>query len=347
MTASGRPAPRSFLSNGGSSVGIASKDEPKVRNQVVTPRSSRRLDRTRSRRRSAIDLGKIFSTAAKFVRPAAVLVALVMVIVGYNALAGSKLFLLRRVTISDAGSALQADIEQMIRRTVGETKLMEVDLSILRQKIEAMPRVRGATVGRVLPDGIFVRVVERQPAVLVRREAEALVWLDEDAVEVGEFSDVKLPGSSSKPGASEVPPIAKGFAEGNRSQSALAEDRDRIGIYKRIEREFSEGPNPLWSLIDQIDLTFTKSVNMRLAHPPVLIHIGSTDFRKRFERALQVLQAVRQRDSESLSRFRVQDIDRLIQNADNISFIDAASGDRIVVNIATPGARVVRQETNK
>jgi len=271
----------------------------------------------------------------------------VLVIVGYSALAGSKLFLLHRVTVTDAASGLQAEIEQMIRRTVGETRLMDIDLSTLRQKIEVMPKVRGATVARVLPDGIFVRVVERQPAVLVRRDREALVWLDEDAVEVGEFSDVKIPASVSKPGAQgEVPPIAKGFAEGNRSQAALAEDRDRIAIYKRIEREFSEGPNPIWNLVDQIDLTFTKSVNMRLAHPPVLVHIGSTDFRKRFERALQVLQAVRQRDSESLSRFRVQDIDRLIQNADNISFIDAASGDRIVVNIATPGAKAVRQEKN-
>ena len=329
-------------------MGITSKDEPKVRNQIVTPRSSRRLDRTRSRRRSAVDLGKIFSTLAAFTRPAAVLVALVLVILGYNALAGSKMFLLRRVTISDAGSALQADIEQMIRRAVGQTTMMDVDLSVLRQKIEAMPRVRAASVARVLPDGIFVRVVERQPAVLVRREAETLVWLDEDAVEVGEFSDVKTAGPASKPGTSgEVPPIAKGFAEGNRSQSAIAEDRERIGIYKQIEREFSEGPTPLWNLIDQIDLTFTKDVNMRLAHPPVLIHIGSTDFRKRFERALKVLQAVKQGDSELPSQFRVQDIDRLIQNANNISFIDAARGDRIVVNIATPGAKAVRQEKNK
>ena len=325
-------------------MGIGSKDEPKARSQNITPRSSRRLDRTRSRRRSKIDVGKILSGAATFARPGAVLVALVLLIIGYNALANSKLFVLNRVTISDAGAALQVEIEQMIRRNVGQTRLMEVDLSSLRQKIEAMSRVRGATVARVLPDGIFVRVVERQPAVLVRRESEALVWLDEDAVEVGEFSDVKLSGASAN---GEVPPIAKGFAEGNRSQSALIEDRERIGLYKRIEREFSEGPTPLWNLIDQIDLAFLKSVNMRLAHPPVLIHIGSTDFRKRFERALQVLQSVRQRDSESLSRFRVQDIDRLIQNADNISFIDAASGDRIVVNIATPGARAVRQEKNK
>jgi cell division septal protein FtsQ len=291
----------------------------------------------------------MFKSAAAFARPAALLVCVILVVLGYNALAHSRLFLLHRVTISDAEPGLRADIEQMIRRSVGQTRLMDIDLSALRQKVEAMPRVRGASVARVLPDGIFVRVVERQPAVLVRRESEALVWLDEDAVEMGEFSEVKPSPSSAKPDAAGgIPPIAKGFAEGNRSQGALAEDRERIAIYKQIERDFSEGPNPMWSLIDQIDLTFTKDINMRLTHPSVQIHIGSTDFRKRFQKALQVLQAVRQRDSESLSRFRVQDIDRLIQNADNISFIDAASGDRIVVNIATPGAqKAVRQDSKK
>jgi POTRA domain, FtsQ-type len=321
------------------------KNESRARNQVVTPRSSRRLDRTRLRRRSIIDFGNILSTVATLARPGAILIALALLIFGYNALASSKLFLLHRVTIADAEPAVQAEIEQMIRRIVGQTTMMDVDLATLRQKIEAMPRIRSATVGRVLPDGIFVRVVQRQPAVLVRRESEALMWLDEDAVEVGEFSDLKVTGVSTSNSSAEVPPIAKGFAEGNRSQAAIAEDRERIALYKRIEQEFTEGPNPLWNLIDQIDLYFTKSVNMRLAHPPVLIHIGSTDFRKRFERALQVLQAVRQRDSEQLSRFRIQDIERLIQNADNISFIDAASGDRIVVNIATPGEKTVRQES--
>jgi len=277
-----------------------------------------------------------------------VLIAVGLVVLGYNALASSRLFLLHRVTVSDAGSTLQADIEQMIRRGVGQTRLMEVDLSALRQKIETMPRVRAASVARVLPDGIFVRVAERQAAVLVRRDSEGLVWLDEDAVEMGEFSEVKPPNSTSKSGdASEIPPIAKGFAEGNRSQAAIAEDRERIAIYKQIEREFSEGSNPLWSLIDQIDLTFTKDINVRLAHPPVLVHIGSTDFRKRFERALQVLQAVKQGDSELPNRFRVQDVDRLIQNANNISFIDAARGDRIVVNIAPGAQKTVRQEPKK
>jgi hypothetical protein len=58
--------------------------------------------------------------------------------------------------------------------------------------------------------------------------------------------------------------------------------------------------------------------------------------------------AVKRGDSELPTRYRVADIDRLIQNADNISFINAASSERIVVNIATPGAqRSLRQEPRK
>jgi len=328
-------------------VASTSKNNPGSRNQVVTPRASRRLDKARSRSRRTIDLRQIFRTGASFARPAAGLVAIVLVVLGYNTLASSQLFLLHRVTISDAEPALRTEIEQVIRRTVGQTRLMDVDLQALRQRIEAMPRVRGASVARLLPDGVFVKVVERQPSVLVRRESDSLVWLDEDAVEVGEFSDVRATNAKQGAGA-EIPPVAKGFAEGNRSQGAIAEDRERIAIYKQMEREFNEEPNPVWNLIDQIDLTFPKSVSLRLANPPVQIHIGSTDFRKRFEKALQVLLAVKRGDSELPSRYRVADIDRLIQNADNISFINAASSERIVVNIATPGApRTVRQEPKK
>jgi hypothetical protein len=310
---------------------------------VVTPRSSRRVGRQHARRKGTIKIGKFFESAAAFARPAAVLAAIVLMVAGYNALASSRLFELRHIMVGDADPALRAEVEQAVRRAVGQSKLMDVDLAAVKQKVEAIPSARSASVARVLPDGLFVRVVERKPAVLVRRESEALVWLDEDAVELGEFSTRPM---NSKPGeARDIPPIAKGFAEGGRSQAAVAEDRERIAVYKQVEHEFSEGPTPIWNLIDQIDLTFTKDVNLRLAHPPVMIHVGGTDFRKRFERALQILQAIRQGDSELPSRFRVQDIERLIQNKDNINFIDAARPNSIVVNFATPGAdKAVRQE---
>jgi hypothetical protein len=324
-------------------VAVAQRSEHRARAQVVTPRSSRRVGKTRARRKGAINVGKFFKAARVFARPAAVLAASVVMILGYNAMASSRLFELHNIAISDARSALREEIEQAVRRAVGQSKLLDIDLATLKQKVEAIPLVRSASVARVLPDGLFVRITERKPAVLVRRESAGLVWLDEDAVEIGEFS---TRAAHSKPGeAQEIPPIAKGFSEGSRSQAAIAEDRERVALFKQIEREFSEGPNPMWSLIDQIDLSFTKDVNLRLAHPPVMIHIGSTDFRKRFERAIQILHAIREGDAELPSRFRVQDIERLILNKDNINFIDAARLDRIVVNFAAPGAdKAVRQE---
>ncbi|HEX8091533.1 MAG TPA: FtsQ-type POTRA domain-containing protein, partial [Blastocatellia bacterium] len=230
---------------------VTQRGETRVRAQVVTPRSSRRVSRPHARRQGAIRIGKFVESAAAFARPAAILLAIMIMIVGYNALASSRLFELRRIMISDADPALRAEIEQTVRRTVGQSKLMDVDLSAVKQKVEAIPFARSASIARVLPDGIFVRVVERKPAVLVRRESEALVWLDEDGVELGEFS-TRTAGSKSGE-AQDIPPIAKGFAESNRSQAAMAEDRERIAVYKQVEHEFSEGPAPIWNLIDQID----------------------------------------------------------------------------------------------
>ena len=105
----------------------------------------------------------------------------------------------------------------------------------------------------------------------------------------------------------------------------------------------------MWNLLDEIDLRDVKDVNLSLARPHVLIHIGSTDFRKRFEMALTIMQAAKSGDAEALRRLRTpeQKIDQLIQNANNFSFIDTARSDRIVVNFASPGVdkAPVKQET--
>ena len=320
---------------------VAQKSEPRARVQVVTPRTSRKVNKARPRKSSAgaVNIGKAFKSAARLTRPAALLAVIVLMIVGYKALANSRLFEVRAVEVSNASPSVSQDVEQIVRRAVGQTRLLNVDLNSVRQKVEQLPRVSRATVSRVLPDSIHVRVEERRPTVLVRRDSGALVWFDAEAVEMGEFSEIKFGDGQ------EIPPIAKGFSEDLRSQAATSENRERIALYKQIEREFSEAPNPVWNLIDEIDLTFTKDVNLRIANPAVTVHIGSKDFRNRFETALQILGAIQRGDGELLSRFRIQDVERLIANADYINFIDAARPDRIVLNFATPGTqKAVRQE---
>jgi hypothetical protein len=328
----------------------AQRSDPRGRVQVVTPRAPRRLQQSRSRS-GGLRLGEWLKSAAVFVKPAVVLITLVLLIIGYNALASSRLFDLHHVSVSEASPVLQTEIEQTVRRAVGQTKLLDMNLTTLKEKIEKIPQVRTATVARVLPDGIFVQVVERHPAVLVRRQSgaqeERLVWLDEDAVEMGEFTNVGATAGTGVP--AEVPPIAKGFEDGNRSQAAINADRERISVYKKLQSEFSEGAIRLWNLLDEIDLRDVKDVNLSLARPHVLIHIGSTDFRKRFEMALTIMQAAKSGDAEALRRLRTPEpkIDQLIQNANNFSFIDTARSDRIVVNFASPGVdkAPVKQET--
>jgi hypothetical protein len=59
------------------------------------------------------------------------------------------------------------------------------------------------------------------------------------------------------------------------------------------------------------------------------------------------LQAIKQGDAELLTRYRMQDVERVIQNADSIKFLDATRPERVVVNFATPGAEkpLAKQDT--
>ncbi len=300
------------------------RSEPRVINQVVSRRKPRRGgSRPQPRRRA--DLSDLLRSARFFAKPAAVLVVAALLIIGYNALAGSRLFEVRKVEVIGASAALASDIENTVRRAVGQTRLLYVDLATIKQRVEAITRVRSAMVARVLPDAVYVSVTERQPAILARRESQTIMWLDEEGVELGEITSFDA--------GEEVPPIAKGLSEGARTAAAVADDRERISIYKQLHTELGQA----WKMIDEIDLTFPKNVNVRLTSPPVTVVLGGKEFRQRFDMAHQVLSAIRLRDIETLGRFRVQDPERLIENADNISFIDVSRGDRIVLSFSTPG----------
>jgi hypothetical protein len=275
----------------------------------------------------------------RFGRSLTAVVAFVIIIIAYNKVTGSELFELHHVEVTGVSPQLRSEIEQSVRKAIGSTRLLEIDLAGLRLKIEALPRVRSALVARALPDCIRVEATERQATVLARRQNGSLAWLDSDAIEIGDLSSGKLSVG--------IPPVAKGFSEGPRTQlSTVADDRERIAVYKQLEEEFSREPGSIWNLIDEIDLSLPKDVDIHLIRPPILIHIGSREFRNRTETALKVLDAIRRGDAEMLGHFRVPDAETLLHNANRITFIDAARSDRVVLNFAAPeAAKDTRQDS--
>ena len=150
--------------------------------------------------------------------------------------------------------------------------------------------------------------------------------------------------ATSRSGGAESNLVMVALSGGGKRSAAFAFGvlRGMRDIHLRAEGKDS-------TLLDEIDLRDVKDVNLSLARPHVLIHIGSTDFRKRFEMALTIMQAARSGDAEALRRMRTpeQKIEQLMQNANNFSFIDTARSDRIVVNFASPGVdkAPVKQET--
>ena len=86
-----------------------------------------------------------------------------IVFVGYRAAASASFFQIRNVETRGAARASEEDIKTVVRRDVSETGVWRADLEQLSKHLERLPWVRTAVVTRVLPDGIRVRITEREP----------------------------------------------------------------------------------------------------------------------------------------------------------------------------------------
>jgi hypothetical protein len=295
-----------------------------TRKQTVTPRS-RRLNRGRRGGGKSLELGGIIAVAFRFWKPGLVVISLVAVVIGFSKLTASQVFALHRIEVKGASSELQPEIERTVRQAVGSKRLLDLSLGDVRNKLEAIPRVRTAWVIRSLPDVIRVEVLERQPAVLVLRQSGNLVWLDSDGTELGDTSVIQTPGTGG------LPPLAKGFSEGNRTQAAVAEDKERVALYKKLQDQFSQGPDAIWERLDQIDFTYVPDVSIRLASPSVSIRLGSQNYENRAENALQVLNAIQKRNLNLLGQFGLKNVQQFVDNPELLASVDTSRGDRIVL----------------
>src|SRR5689334_15273264 len=108
--------------------------------------------------------------------------------VGYRAAASASFFQVRTIETRGAARASVEDIKSAVRHDVGQTGVWRADLQELSSHLEKLPWVRTAVVTRVLPDGIRVRVTEREPRAVVRTSAGRFMWVDDDAVYLGEMA---------------------------------------------------------------------------------------------------------------------------------------------------------------
>ena len=238
--------------------------------------------------------------------------------VGYRAAASASFFQVRAIETRGVSRASSDEIKNVVRRDVSETGVWRADLPQLSKHLEHLPWVRTAIVTRVLPDGIRVRITEREPKAVVRNAAGRFVWVDDDAVYLGEMSTTdQMPGF-----------FLRGWNEDD-STAAQTENRERVGKFLELQRDWSaQGVSERVSEVNLLDL---RDVRVQLAgdDSQIEVRLGGQDQSARLSKALNVLDAQRQTARGPL-----------------ISYIDLTQGKRAIVGLVT-GSHTVAESKNE
>ncbi|MDQ3667334.1 MAG: FtsQ-type POTRA domain-containing protein [Acidobacteriota bacterium] len=226
-----------------------------------------------------------------------------LIFAGYRAASAASFFQIRKVEIKGDFRASATDVQTLVMREVAKTGVWRADLEEISTRLERLPWIRLAMVSRVLPDGIRVRLEERQPRAVVRTAAGRFLWVDDDAVLLGEM----LP-------ADQMPAFfLRGWNE-EPGDIIRKENMDRVKRFMELQHEWSAaGLSERVSEVNVIDL---RDVRAQLAGDDsrIEVRLGSQDFSKRLKDALSVLDAHRQTPR---GRF--------------ISYVDLTQGRRAIV----------------
>ena len=233
-------------------------------------------------------------------------------LIGYRAAASADFFKVRKVETRGAIRASSEDIKATVVRDVNETGVWRADLEQISKHLDRLPWVRTAIVTRVLPDGIRVRITEREPRAVVRTTNGRFIWVDDDAVYLGEMSTIdQTPGF-----------FLHGWEEQN-TPAAQTENRQRVARFLEFQRAWEA--QSISERVSEVNLQDPRDVRVQLAgdDAQIEIRLGGEDQAARLKKALAVLDDERQTSRGPL-----------------ISYIDVSQGKRAVVGTVT-GAQTI------
>ena len=213
---------------------------------------------------------------------ALVVITIGLIFVGYRAAASASFFQVRQIDVRGTSRASTEQIQQVVRRTAGQSGVWRADLSAVSTQLEHLPWVRTAVVSRLLPDGLRVRITERVPRAVVRTAAGHFVWVDEDAVILGEMSP-----------SDQVPAFfLRGWSE-ETAEDARRDNRERVQKYLELTRDWSAAG--LSERVSEVNLIDLGDIRAQLAgdDSQIEVRLGPKDPGIRLKKALEVLDGLR------------------------------------------------------
>jgi len=201
---------------------------------------------------------------SQFVLPLAICVAILVCLgalgyLGYQKVAASDFFDVKKIQVVGVQRAPKEGIENVARMETERTGVWRSDLFELKSKIERIPFVKTASVTRVLPDGLRVQIVERQPVALVTRAGrDYLADVDGEILALADHPEEGLPFAMF------------GWDE-TKSEKAIRDNIERVKIYQRMVGEW-RAANVL-SRVQNINLADLREPRAMISDSDTLVSI--------------------------------------------------------------------------
>ena len=215
---------------------------------------------------------------ARFWKPAvAVLGAGAVLMAAFGLLITAPVFAVDRVVVRGQHRLSSADVEALLTGINGRN-ILRVDLESYRKKVLASSWVEAASLRRVLPSTIEVRVVERMPVAIARLHQQ-LYLVDAAGVVLDEFGppyrDFDLP-------------MVDGLTGQTAARGAARIDPGRIQLVDRFLQSFADRVD-LRERVSQIDVSNAADLIVLLDDDAAYLHLGTDQFVERLEFYLQLL----------------------------------------------------------
>ena len=151
-----------------------------------------------------------------------------IVALGYRSATASNFFNVVSVDVTGAERASKIEVESIVLSETERTGSWNADLDLIKARIEQLAFVRSASVSRVLPNGVRVAIIEKQPA--------ALVELPSGPTLVDENGSVIAASIKHEP---ELPFAITGWEEAKTLQ-AEKDNKQRVKLYQAMVGEWRQ-----------------------------------------------------------------------------------------------------------
>lgn len=183
--------------------------------------------------------------------------------------------------------------------------LMEIDLEMLRQRVEKYNWVKSVIIRKVYPDKLHIKIEERVPAGIARIDK---LWLfDENGIFLDEY----------RPASHQIDlPVLVGLQDGT-SGTAQDDNMEKIRRYLGFLKDIDAGERRLSKDLSEIDLTdLTNLVILPLDGVPRVL-LGQENLNQRLNRYFQI-------------------IGRAVQENGPVAEVDMRYDDKVIVRPVTP-----------